>query len=522
MVPPTFFHNLTLPRAASAGVPTPWPSASWTPLRLRRHEHTFVAFIDIKKAFDSCWVEATLVRLFDFGVTGSLWHLLANFLCGTLSQARLGGSVSPPWVDSGIAQGRILSPLLFNLLIDSLAVTLRSTIPGVSLTTSDSFRHACQLHADDLVVLTASQIDLQLALDAVHAWGVRWRFSFGVGPTKSMVFGPPRGRPDCCVHLGGVPLPSVQQYRYLGIVLSPTLSWRPHVEFLCSRGDRLFHQASAWCLGEGLPLSFSSSVFVTYVLSSSSFGFEYIADDPLALQQFNLALRHWCRHLLGWPSASPVAAVHWELGISDALHLALGRARFSGACPLLIMLHLALRSLPVCSGSPRLRWAPGQTGARLLSTPSPSRSLPTWVSLTGSPPSSLHQWLSREVNPRLHRALRHRLSAMVSDLHGVLVDVSSDNFLPVIQNSVCSFNLPSSAFRLWGLARWGHDHSSTGRPSRHRQGPSTCPFCHDVDGSLMHHLSVCPSHRNARATWAHSCGISLLDASVLALRLQPS
>ena len=55
-------------------------------------------------------------------------------------------------------------------------------------------------------------------------------------------------------------------------------------------------------------------------------------------------------------------------------------SRFSGACALLIIPHLALRSLPVCSGSPRLRWAPGQTGARLLSTPTPSRSLPTWVS----------------------------------------------------------------------------------------------------------------------------------------------
>ena len=163
-----FFRNSTLSMAVSAWVPTLWPSA----LRLRRCEHTFVAFIDIEKAFDS-WVEATLVRLFDFGVTGRLWHLLANFLCGTLSQARLGGSVSSPWVDSGIAQGRILSSLLFKLLIDSLAVTLRSAIP--------TFRHACQLCADDLVVLTASQADLQMALDAVYAWGVRWRFFFGIG-----------------------------------------------------------------------------------------------------------------------------------------------------------------------------------------------------------------------------------------------------------------------------------------------------------------------------------------------------
>ena len=32
----------------------------------------------------------------------------------------------------------------------------------------------------------------------------------------------------------------------------------------------------------------------------------------------------------------------------------------------------------------------------------------------------------------------------------------------------------------------------------------------------MHHLSAYSSHRNARAAWAHSCNISLPDASVLA------
>ena len=90
-------------------------------LRLRRHEHTFVAFIDIKKAFDYCWVEATLVRLFDFGVMGSLWHLLANFLCGTLSQVRLGGSVSlkcpsPPLTPSVTLANSMLMTLSFSPL----------------------------------------------------------------------------------------------------------------------------------------------------------------------------------------------------------------------------------------------------------------------------------------------------------------------------------------------------------------------------------------------------------------------
>ena len=120
--------------------------------------------------------------------------------------------------------------------------------------------------------------------------------------------GPLRGRPDCSVHLGGVSLPLVPQYRYLGVTLTPTLSWGPHVDLVCARGDRLFHQACAWCRGEGLSLSFSSSVLITYVLSS--FGLEFVGDDSAALQQLNLSLRRWCRHLLGWPSASPVATVH--------------------------------------------------------------------------------------------------------------------------------------------------------------------------------------------------------------------
>ena len=442
----TFFHNSTLPRAVSAANAVAFSLVDT--LRLRRHEHTFAAFIDIKKGFDSCWVEATLVRLFDFGVTGHVWHLLANFLCGTLSQVRLGGSVSSPWVDSGIAQGRILSPLLFNLLIDSLAATLRSAIPGVSLAASDSFRHVCQLYVDDQVVFTASQADLQMALDAVHAWGVRCRFSFGVRHTKSatMVFGPLRGRPDCCVHLGGIPLPLGPAVQVFGRCPLPTPSWRPHVDFLCSRGDCLFHQASAWCLGEGLPLSFSSSVFDTYVLSSSCFGLEFIADDPPALQQFNLALRRWCRHLLGWHSASLLLQYTGNLASVMLCTLPLGAlSRFSGACVLSTTPPLALRSLPVCSGSPRLRWVPGHTGARLLSTLSPSRSLPTWVSLLaprphlstgGSPEKSIPVFTVPFVTDSLPWYLT---------LHGVLVDILSDNFLSVTENPVYSFNLPPSA-----------------------------------------------------------------------------
>ena len=109
-------------------------------LRLRQDTHTFCAFVDIRKAFDTSWIEATLVRLHQSGVTGGMWRTIANSLCGTLSQVRVRGDVSPPWVDTWIAQGRVLSPLLFNLLVNSLAAAIRRASPGVRLVPSSDFR----------------------------------------------------------------------------------------------------------------------------------------------------------------------------------------------------------------------------------------------------------------------------------------------------------------------------------------------------------------------------------------------
>ena len=62
-------------------------------LSSRSNSHTFVAFIDVQKAFDTSWVEGTLVRLFDADVHGRMWNPLCHFLRGTQSQVRLGSSL---------------------------------------------------------------------------------------------------------------------------------------------------------------------------------------------------------------------------------------------------------------------------------------------------------------------------------------------------------------------------------------------------------------------------------------------
>jgi hypothetical protein len=53
---------------------------------------TLVAFVDIRKAYDSIWRDGLLVKLWSRGVRGRLWALCAAFFGDTPSFVRIGGA----------------------------------------------------------------------------------------------------------------------------------------------------------------------------------------------------------------------------------------------------------------------------------------------------------------------------------------------------------------------------------------------------------------------------------------------
>ena len=82
--------------------------------------HIFVAFIDMQTS----WVQGTLVRLFGAGVHARMWKVLCHFLRGV--RGSLGFLFVSPLGSLKHAQGRVLSPLLFNTGL--VAVLFLSTL----------------------------------------------------------------------------------------------------------------------------------------------------------------------------------------------------------------------------------------------------------------------------------------------------------------------------------------------------------------------------------------------------------
>ena len=62
----------------------------------------------------------------------------------------------------GLLQGSLLSPILFNIFVNNLPKLLRRGLPGLTFAGK---KINALLHADDIVLIASSALQLQMMLD---------------------------------------------------------------------------------------------------------------------------------------------------------------------------------------------------------------------------------------------------------------------------------------------------------------------------------------------------------------------
>ena len=111
-------------------------------------DNVYSCFYDLASAFDTLEFSVLLEELLRVGVKGKCWRLIRQWYCDPVSQVKLGNQLSKPfYIRRGIRQGSVLSPSLFNLVMDPLLTTLKSR--GLGLSVNGLFLGAFA-HADDI------------------------------------------------------------------------------------------------------------------------------------------------------------------------------------------------------------------------------------------------------------------------------------------------------------------------------------------------------------------------------------
>ena len=121
-------------------------------------DNVYSCFYDLASAFDTVEFCVLLDNLFHAGVRGKCWRLLCEWYCNLTSQVRLGTYRSEPFtISRGIRQGSVLSPMLFNLVMDPLLSELSSRCLGISI---NGIFLGAFAHADDLRTMASNTEDV--------------------------------------------------------------------------------------------------------------------------------------------------------------------------------------------------------------------------------------------------------------------------------------------------------------------------------------------------------------------------
>ena len=93
---------------------------------LERGSKMFSCFLDVRKAFDTVWIDGLLFKLFsELGIKGRMSLAIKDLHTNVKAKVLYAGSMSREIdISQGTGQGRILAPFMYKVYINSLLKAL--------------------------------------------------------------------------------------------------------------------------------------------------------------------------------------------------------------------------------------------------------------------------------------------------------------------------------------------------------------------------------------------------------------
>jgi hypothetical protein len=288
----------------------------------------FACFVDFRKAFDSVWRQALLFKLLKSNIRGKMFNIIQDMyqhdrVCLKIEQDRTDFFSC----NTGVKQGDVLSPNLFNLFLNDLPSHIAGQdcdSPTLGETDINSL-----LYADDLVIFSLSSSGLQASLDKLNSYCQTWRLEVNIEKSKVL---------QCCKSgrmcnesflIGGQTIECVQEYKYLGILFSASGSLTPARHNMHDRALKAVFKLKSCTQDSNLPPALALKLFDQVIKPVCLYGSEIWGIEDLASSKYSringfdslfycLPIEtiqlSFCKHILGVSKKTTNAAVMGELG----------------------------------------------------------------------------------------------------------------------------------------------------------------------------------------------------------------
>ena len=188
-------------------------------LNAKNGSKLYACFIDLRKAFDTVWHDGLLLKLEKAGINGKIYKVIKSMYSSSQSRVKSKHTMSEHIeITQGVHQGRVLSPVLFNISINDIGEDLLED--NVPILNWHKISHL--LYADDLLLLSTSENELQRNITIINEFCNKWGLSVNADKSKVMVFSKSgrMSKDHYIFTIGHAVFENVNQYKYLGVNIS--------------------------------------------------------------------------------------------------------------------------------------------------------------------------------------------------------------------------------------------------------------------------------------------------------------
>ena len=201
--------------------------------------------LDFSKAFDTVCHSKLLQKLNLLGLPPQIINWIKHWLTGRHQTVKVLGSTSHPIeVLSGVPQGSVLGPLLFNIYINDILQCINNP-------------NSLRLFADDALLLGPRKSDgsspIQADLDRLVAWANTWQMKFNVKKCQVISFSSTSNYNKIEFRLADTVLYTANFVKYLGVYIDHKLDWSTHVKYVCNKSNQTLNMLRRSLKGSKTP-----------------------------------------------------------------------------------------------------------------------------------------------------------------------------------------------------------------------------------------------------------------------------
>ena len=254
-----------------------------------------MAFVDYEKAFDSVLHKAVFEALKQHSVEEKYINILKETYDGGTAQVRNESLCRKVKIMKGVRQGDTLSPVMFTAALEEIFRRMEVEV-GINI---NGERMNNLSFADDIILFAEKEEDLSKLLNDLNKERRKDGTKMNRKKTKIMCNEIARKRKRKGIIVDGEQLEEVDEYKYLGRLLTPGNEMAKEIDERVTSAWKRFGQYSTFLRDQRMPMCLKRKIMNTVILPSMTYGAETWSLTNRQREKLAVTQRSMERSMLG-------------------------------------------------------------------------------------------------------------------------------------------------------------------------------------------------------------------------------